>query len=171
MNKFDGRKLHHQTLEELRIRAVHRVEAGESPETVIHAPGFHRRCIYQWIAKYREGGPDALRAKPDPGKKPNLDGRKLAWLYETIVGKIPLQLWFEFALRTRGMVHELIKQQWGIGGQATGARFTLNLISAIDGRDSMCFMVLEGRFTGDMFIRFLKRLMHDAKRPIFFSDR
>ncbi|MEO5354978.1 MAG: hypothetical protein H7835_17440 [Magnetococcus sp. XQGC-1] len=35
----DGRKLNHKTLEEIRIRAVRRVEAGESPETVIQALG------------------------------------------------------------------------------------------------------------------------------------
>jgi len=56
----DGRKLGRQTLEELRIRALQRVEAGESPETVIAALGLTRPRIYEWIAKYREGGVEAL---------------------------------------------------------------------------------------------------------------
>jgi len=60
--KLDGRKLSHQAREEIRIRAVKRVESGESPEVVIKALGFHRSAIYQWIAKYREGGFDALKA-------------------------------------------------------------------------------------------------------------
>ena len=34
MRKDDGRKLSHATLEEMRIRAVKRVEAGESPEDI-----------------------------------------------------------------------------------------------------------------------------------------
>lgn len=42
MKKTDGRKLQHETLEEIRIRAVQQVEAGESPEVVIKALGFHR---------------------------------------------------------------------------------------------------------------------------------
>jgi hypothetical protein len=36
MRKRDGRKPGHKTLEEIRIRAVERVAAGESPEDVIN---------------------------------------------------------------------------------------------------------------------------------------
>lgn len=46
MNKRDGRALGHDTLEEIRIRAVQRVEAGESPEDVIRVLGFGRTVIY-----------------------------------------------------------------------------------------------------------------------------
>jgi len=37
MNELDGRNLSHEALEEIRIRAVKRVESGESPEDVIAA--------------------------------------------------------------------------------------------------------------------------------------
>ena len=37
MERHDGRALDHKTLEEIRIRAVERVQAGESPEVVIQA--------------------------------------------------------------------------------------------------------------------------------------
>jgi len=37
MKRRDARALDHKTLEEIRIRAVERVQAGESPETVIQA--------------------------------------------------------------------------------------------------------------------------------------
>ncbi len=53
MEKLDGRKLDPKTMEELRIRAVHRVQEGESPETVVKALGFARACIYTWLARYR----------------------------------------------------------------------------------------------------------------------
>jgi len=46
MKRRDGRALDHKTLEEIRIRAVERVQAGESPEAVIRALGFSRSCIY-----------------------------------------------------------------------------------------------------------------------------
>jgi hypothetical protein len=45
MNEMDGRTLRHDALEVIRIRAVKRVEAGESPEVVIKALGFHRSAI------------------------------------------------------------------------------------------------------------------------------
>lgn len=72
MKKLDGRKLSHKVREEIRIRAVEQVESGESPEDVINALGFHRSCIYEWLAKYREGGEEALRTKPIPGCPPKI---------------------------------------------------------------------------------------------------
>lgn len=114
MNKRDGRALDHKTLEEIRIRAVQQVEAGESPEDVIRVLGFGRTVIYDWLAKYREGGIEALRAKPLAGRPPKLQGRHLKWLYNTITSKNPSQLRFEFALWTRGMVRELIRDKYGV---------------------------------------------------------
>ena len=67
MRKNDARKLDHKTLEAIRIRAVEQVQAGESPEVVIKALGFSRVCIYNWLAAYRAGGWQALRAKPLKG--------------------------------------------------------------------------------------------------------
>jgi transposase len=60
----DGRKLDHQTLETLRIRAVRQIEDGAHPEEVAAALGLRRSTVYGWVATYREGGLAALRAKP-----------------------------------------------------------------------------------------------------------
>ena len=114
MKRQDGRRLSHKTLEELRIRAVRQVASGESPEVVIKALGFTRGRIYEWLAKYREGGVDALRAKPIPGRPPKLSGRQLRWIYQTVTNKNPVQLKFTFALWTRAMVRELIRRQFGV---------------------------------------------------------
>lgn len=114
MDTEDGRKIDRKALEAIRIRAVKRVEAGESPEVVIKALGFTRTVIYQWLAKYREGGIDALRSRKAPGKQPRLNGNQLRILCKTIVGVDPRQLKFEFALWTRGMVQELIKRRFNV---------------------------------------------------------
>jgi len=247
MEKRDGRSLSHATLEEMRIRAVQRVEAGESPEVVIKALGFSRARIYEWLALYREGGLDALRAKPVPGAAPKLDGKALDWLYRTITLSNPQQFKFEFALWTRAMVRELIRKQFKValsevsvgrllrklglspqrplmrayqrdpelvadwiknefpriraeakaagaeiffGDEAavrsdyhsgttwapvgatpviktTGARFKVNLISAISPKGQLRFMCNEGNVTADVFIEFLKRLVQGSTKPIF----
>jgi len=114
MNEFDGRKINRKALEEIRIRAVKRVEAGESPEVVIKALGLTRPRIYEWIAKYREGGIDALRSRKAPGKTPKLSGSQLKKIFRLVVGVDPRQLKFEFALWTRGMICELIKREFGV---------------------------------------------------------
>jgi transposase len=114
MSKRDGRKLDHRTLEEIRIRAVQQVESGESPEVVIKALGFTRPGIYEWLAKYREGGIDALKARKAPGRKPKLKGHMVRWIYNAITMKSPLQFKFEFALWTRPMIAAIIFQRYGI---------------------------------------------------------
>jgi transposase len=108
MTKRDGRRLGRKTLEEIRIRAVEQVEAGESPEDVV------RSVIYEWLGKYREGGLDALRAKRAPGRPPKLSGKQLRSIYRTVTGKNPLQLKFEFALWTRAMIRELIRERFNV---------------------------------------------------------
>ncbi|MCU0305461.1 MAG: IS630 family transposase [Thermoanaerobaculales bacterium] len=247
MSDFDGRRLSHKVREEIRIRAVTRVEAGESPEDVVKALGFHRSRIYEWLAAYREGGIEALRTRPIPGRPRKLDGKQLKRIYELVTRKNPLQLKFEFALWTRGMVRELIRREYGVklsevsvgrllhklgltpqrpirrayqqdeeaverwkteeypeiqkaakrakatiyfGDEAsvrsdyhsgttwapkgrtpvvesTGARFTLNLISAVSAKGLLRFMTVEGRLTAAAFIGFLNRLIHNAENPIF----
>jgi len=114
MRETDGRKLKHDVLEALRIRAVRQIEQGESPEIVINALGMNRRTIYKWIALYRERGIEALKATPLAGRPLKLGGGKLRWIFKTVTTKNPLQLKFPFALWTREMVKELIERKYGV---------------------------------------------------------
>lgn len=247
MKKIDARKLSHETLEEIRIRAVKQVQSGESPEVVIAALGMSRACIYEWLASYRSGGWDALRAKKIAGRPKKITGKQMAWIYRAITGGDPRQHRFEFALWTRGIVAILIKRKFGIqlslpsvgrllkqlglscqkplfkafqqnkdavarwlkkdfpgikklakkvgakiffGDEAgirsdfhagttwankgetpiletTGQRFSVNMISAVNARGEMRFMVSETGINASVFLEFLKRLIRDSKEPIF----
>jgi len=114
MREDDGRKLDHKTLEQLRIRAVGQIEDGAHPEEVAQALGMTRAAVYGWLAKYREGGLAALRAKPVPGRPPTLSGAQLARLYGLVMGNDPRQLQFAFALWTRAMIRELIRREFDV---------------------------------------------------------
>ena len=114
MQKDDARKLDHATLEALRIRAVRSVQDGDSPEDVARTLRVTPRAMYRWLALYRRGGWNALKAKPLAGRPPKLDGGMLRWLYRTVTQKNPLQLKFQFALWTREMVAELIERKSGV---------------------------------------------------------
>ena len=110
----DGRKLTHSQLTELRTRAINAVQGGESPELVAKALCVNRTTIYDWLALYRSGGWDALKAGKRGGRKPKLDGKMLKWVYATVTMGNPLQFKFAFALWTRQMIAVLIQKKYGI---------------------------------------------------------
>jgi len=61
---------------------------------------------------------------------------------------------------------------WAIRGKTpivatTGARFGCNMVSAISPRGTMRFMLIEGKVTSDVFVTFLKRLIHNWPRSVF----
>jgi len=188
-----------------------------------------------------------LKAKKISGRPAKIDGKKMKWIYDTIVQKSPLQFRFEFALWTREMIQKIIADKFGIKlglssvsrllkqlgltcqrpifkawqqnsqqvnnwlkkvfpkiktrarleradiyfadeagirsdyhsgttwapkGEtpvvsATGARFSVNMISAVSPRGDFRFMVVEGSVNSSVFVEFLKRLMAGSKRKVF----
>jgi transposase len=245
MRKNDGRKLDHQTLEAIRLRAVEQVEAGVPAAEVgrgLTAVGLHPKTIYTWLAKQRAEGPEALRARPVPGPRRKLTDEQLAELGAVIEKTDPRDHGFAVALWTREVVRQLIAVRFGVsltvasvgrtlrdlgfsaqrplyraeqadpaavarwreveypkiaaearaaGGtvffadeagvrsdyhagttwapvgktptvRATGARFGLNMMSAINAKGALRFSVFAGTLTAAGFIAFLKRLLHDA---------
>lgn len=61
---------------------------------------------------------------------------------------------------------------WAPAGQtpvvaATGARFSLNMISAVSPRGELRFMVIDGRLSAGVFCEFLDRLMHGEDGHVF----
>ncbi len=114
MRDNDGRKLDHKTLEVMRLRAVEAIEAGAHPEDVASMLGMARGTVYMWLAKYREGGRAALAAKPVPGRPPKLTAAQLQQVYRWVVGGDPRQYSFDFALWTRDLVRQLIRDRFGV---------------------------------------------------------
>jgi transposase len=205
-----------------------------------------RARIYEWLAAYREGGYEALKAKKLFGRPPKLTGKQLDQLYRIVTTKNPLQLKFCYALWTRSMVREVIRDKFGVRlsdvsvgrllrklglsaqkllrrayqqdpeavdrwvnedypairklakrekaqiffadeasvrsdyhsgttwaprGEtpvvpSTGARFSLNLVSAVSPRGEMRFMTVDGRMNAAKFIEFLQRLMKGGENPV-----
>ena len=85
MRDNDGRKLDHKTLEQVRIRVVRQVENGAGPEYLAGALGFARSTVFGWMARYREGGLDALKARPVPGRPQKISGPQLRQIYTLII--------------------------------------------------------------------------------------
>ena len=246
MRETDARRLKHTELTELRKRGVSAVQNGQPATLVAKILGVQRSTLFGWLARYRQGGWDALDARKRGGRPPKLTAKMLAWVYDTVI-EDPRQTKFPFALWTSIMVAEVIWRQfhirlskasvcrllnqlglspqrplwrafqkdpelvekwvkeeypqiralarklkadiffgdeagvrsdfhsgktWAIRGQTpilstTGARFGCNMISAVSPRGAMRFMLVEGKITGEVFIDFLKRLIHNWPRSVF----
>src|SRR5215212_1418328 len=117
MREDDGRKLDHQTLEALRLRATEQVARGVPAAEVgagLAALGLHRRTIYTWLAKERTEGRQALRAKPVPGRRRKLSDAQLGELATLITETDPRDHGFAVALWTREIVRQLILTRFGV---------------------------------------------------------
>jgi transposase len=112
--KVDGRKLSHSQLEAIRFEAVKAVRDGQSPTAVARDMGLYTNRVFVWLAAYRAGGWDALRARKASGRPKRLTGPQLKWIYNTVISKNPTQLRFPFALWTRGMIRTLIQRKFGV---------------------------------------------------------
>lgn len=247
MKENDGRKLSREAQKQIRITAVKRVLAGESPEVVINSIGYARTCIYHWLAAYRNGGIEALDIHKSSGRPRILSGKQMMKIHKIVVDETPEQYKFPFALWTIEIVRQVIKTTFGIklssvsvwrtlrslgltpqkpkrvayqrskesvdkflkeefpaikkeantcgaliywGDESairsdyhsgttwgkkgvtpviktTGARFSVNMISAVCGNGQMRFMATEKNCTAPVFIVFLKRLIHKQTTPIF----
>lgn len=49
----------------------------------------------------------------------------------------------------------------------TGARFSVNMLSAVSVQGALRFTVHEGTVNADVFIDFCKRLLHDTDGPVY----
>jgi transposase len=67
-----------------------------------------RCCIYNWLAAYRSGGWDALKAKKLYGRPKKLTGKQMELIYKIIIQGNPQQYRFGFALWTLGLIQKLI---------------------------------------------------------------
>src|SRR3954464_5243165 len=117
MREDDGRKLDHQTLEAIRLRAVEQVARGVPAARVgagLAALGLHRRTIYTWLATGPPEARRALRAKPVPGRARKLSDAQLGELAGLIAETDPRDHGFAVALWTREVVRQLIAARFGV---------------------------------------------------------
>jgi len=96
-----------------RVRAGRMLLAGKRPAEVALAVGVARQTVYTWKALLDEGGIDALRAVPDPGRPPQIDEVQLAHL-RTALLQSPTVHGFGTELWTLKRVGALIERMHGV---------------------------------------------------------
>ena len=114
--KRDGRILAHNTLEEMRVLAVQRMNEGERPAAVAASFGLHRSWAYKCRAasKGRGRGIKALRSTRATGRPRKLNAAQERQVFRWVNGKNPYQYGFDFGLWTRQIVRELVVQRFDV---------------------------------------------------------
>lgn len=114
--KKDGRKLAHNTLEEMRVLAVQRMNEGEHPDVVAASFGMNRSWAYKCraAAKGRGRGLRALRSSKGTGRPRKLTPAQERQVFRWVNGKRPDQYGFDFGLWTRQIVQELLLSRFEV---------------------------------------------------------
>ena len=112
--KRDGRTLGHDTLEEMRLLAVQRMNEGERAADVAASFGMHRSWAFKCRAAVRGPGKGlrALRSTKGTGRPRKLTPAQEQQVFRWINGKNPQQYGFDFGLWTRQIVQVLVLERF-----------------------------------------------------------
>lgn len=115
MKTADARTLSPAAQEDLRRKAILAWRDGESKSKVARRFGVSRQAVYQWIARYEEGGAAGLAArKRGKPPEPKLSARQAGPIRRLIIDRCPEQLKLPFYLWTREAVQRLIGARTGV---------------------------------------------------------
>jgi transposase len=157
MQKVDARSISSSAQGHLRQLAVKAVLDGKKQKQVAKLFGVTPQTICVWVKAYRLQGQEALKSK---GKGRPKGGKLKPWqaaqIAKTVIDHHPEQLKLPFYLWTREAVALLIKR-----------RFGCNMLSAITNQGRLNFMVFKGRFTAQVFLEFLRRLLRQSDRRVY----
>jgi transposase len=73
-----------------------------------------RRTVFSWLARYRNGGWDALKEGSRRGRPRKLSGEDMQWVYDAITMGNPLNHKFEFCLWTLNIIRSMIARERGV---------------------------------------------------------
>jgi len=108
-----------QELERRRRQAVAMLNRGYTPAEVGEIFGASQGAISRWRSAYREGGPEALAAKPHPGKQPKLDERQTKRLEKLLLKGARHHGW-DTDLWTLPRIAVLIERHFGVTYDQSG---------------------------------------------------
>lgn len=98
---------------EERLVAIQMYDNGLTADRIAEILNVGRSSVFDWIARYREGGLASVSTKFASGRPTVLDDSEMIRLYTMINGKDPRVHGFGLALWTRALIRDLIKKAFG----------------------------------------------------------
>lgn len=112
-------------LEHRRRRAVALLKTGLGPTAVGDIVGASKGAVSKWGQAAREGGPEALAAKPHPGKPPKLNARQTKRLEKLLLKGARRHGW-DTDLWTLPRIAVLIERHFGVTYDPSSVWHVLN---------------------------------------------
>lgn len=108
-----------------RMRAMTLLDQGWLQAEVARKLGVTPAAVSQWVKARDEGGEEALRAKPHPGRTPKLNERQLQWL-EKLLQRGPRTHGYSTELWTLKRVAEVIEKRFDVSYDPSGVWHVLH---------------------------------------------
>jgi transposase len=96
-----------------RLRALHLKQQGWYQSDIAEALGIREETVSRWLARARHGGPEALRARPAPGRPPKLTTAQKRLIPE-FLWHGPEAYGFRGHVWTRARIARVIEEEFGI---------------------------------------------------------
>lgn len=96
------------------MRAADLFEKNVPIGQIIRKSGMSRSTVFAWQRAWKQGGRQALEAKPIPGRPPTLDDAQLAELASLVAGHTPTEYGFTALLWTRPIIADLVTEHFGV---------------------------------------------------------
>lgn len=112
----------------MRQQAIKAVREGQPVASVAAAFGLNVTTVFRWLAKFAEGGQNALLAKPIPGRPPKVTAEEMRWIAQAVKDNTPQQFKFEFGLWTLSLLRELINREFGKSLSLESVRRVMKLL-------------------------------------------
>jgi transposase len=96
-----------------RLHAWHLKQQGWPQRQIAEALGVSAGAVSQWMTRARQGGPEALRARPSPGAPRQLTPEQLTRL-PTLLDRGPTAYGFRGQIWTRKRVAEVMHREFGV---------------------------------------------------------
>lgn len=114
----DARRVSGDGMFEIRVRAVRAVQAGQKQCDVARDFGVCGECVSRWMARFNDGGEDALRLKKfrgrNAGKSRRLTEEQEDELCQIIHTTIPSQHGMPVSFWTQKVVAQFVAERFGV---------------------------------------------------------